>query len=47
MKEIDKCPVCGSEVVQDTHQTTSRHVVMKTGSHCPKCGFKFVFNKKE
>ncbi len=49
-KEIEKCPVCGGEnLVQETHQTSYKHLVLKTGSHCADCGVKIVFNvaKKE
>lgn len=45
MKEIEKCPVCASEdIEQDYHQTTNRHVMVKIGSHCNQCGVKFIFN---
>ena len=45
-KLIYVCLVCASnDIIQDVHQTSTRHVVVLKGCHCGNCGVKYVFNK--
>ena len=39
-----RCVVCNGKLEQDYHQTSERHVKVLAGSHCPKCGLKYVTN---
>lgn len=39
-----RCMVCKGKLEQEYHQTSERHVKIKSGSHCIECGLKYVIN---